>query len=82
MAPPSCFSSMSQPGITQQREYTDLRPGDPGLTNVEGGTGEEMLVWPSRAEGLLCWNALLWAMDLGEWISCTGEVDQAKQRAW
>lgn len=63
MAPSSCFSSMSQPSTSQQRGYRDLRSGDTGLTNIEGVAVEKMLVWPTRAVGLLCWDALLWAMD-------------------
>lgn len=79
MAPPSCFSSMSQAGITQQREHTELRWGSTGLTKAEGVTGEERQVWPSRAVGLLCGNALLWAMNVTEWLSCTGEAGQASK---
>lgn len=72
-------SSMSQPSISQQRGYTDLRLGNPGLTNIEGVTVEEKLVWPSRAVGLLCWNALLWAVDLG---CAKGRVDFLFWRGW
>lgn len=70
---------MSQPSISQQRGYTDLRLGDTGLTNVEGITVEEMLVWPTRPVGMLCWNALLWAMDLGY---AKGREDLMYWRGW
>lgn len=79
MAPSGCFSSMSQLGISQQRGDTGLRSGDTGLTNVEGITVEEMLVWPTRALGMLCWNALLGATDLGY---AKGREDSMYWRGW
>lgn len=51
---PHQAASPPRPSTSQQRGYRDLRSGETRLTNIEGVAVEKMLVWPTRAVGLLC----------------------------